>query len=178
MRFTTLIASIVISSTSPGSWGQTSPVDLVNPLIGTAGEGQTFPGVGEPFAMTAWTSKLSQCHRSGRGLCSRPPLRRLLVLSVRPQRQVLLHHRSHPVSIHLLCPSGYSRPDYMAWWPKLLYQQTGPSLSGRSLRSRQRTEPSDRLSPLLCGLRLEDPGTCPPHNDHQLRGPTRRSGWQ
>ena len=68
MRFTTLIASIVISSISPGSWGQTSPVDLVNPLIGTAAEGQTFPGVGEPFAMTAWTPET----RRGENKCIAP----------------------------------------------------------------------------------------------------------
>src|SRR5580704_13659046 len=55
MRFASLIASIAICSISSGGWAQTSPVDLVNPLIGTAGDGQTFPGVGEPFAMTAWT---------------------------------------------------------------------------------------------------------------------------
>jgi len=29
--------------------------DLVNPLVGTAADGQTYPGVGVPFAMTQWT---------------------------------------------------------------------------------------------------------------------------
>src|SRR5277367_704575 len=68
MRFATLIASIAISSLSPGSWSETSPVDLVNPLIGTAGDGQTFPGVGEPFAMTAWTPET----RQGEAKCIAP----------------------------------------------------------------------------------------------------------
>ena len=31
------------------------PVDTVNLLIGTGGEGQTFPGAGVPFGMTQWT---------------------------------------------------------------------------------------------------------------------------
>ncbi|MCU1323914.1 MAG: alpha,2-mannosidase [Acidobacteriaceae bacterium] len=31
------------------------PVDVVNPLIGTGGEGQTFPAAGVPFGMTQWT---------------------------------------------------------------------------------------------------------------------------
>ena len=31
------------------------PGDLVDPLIGTAHDGQTFPGVGVPFGMTQWT---------------------------------------------------------------------------------------------------------------------------
>ncbi len=31
------------------------PADLVNPLVGTANEGQTFPSAGVPFAMTQWT---------------------------------------------------------------------------------------------------------------------------
>lgn len=32
-----------------------NPADLVDPLIGTANEGQTFPAAGVPFAMTQWT---------------------------------------------------------------------------------------------------------------------------
>ena len=36
------------------AWGQ-QLADLVNPLVGTAAEGQTYPAVGVPFAMTQWT---------------------------------------------------------------------------------------------------------------------------
>ena len=36
-----------------------SPSDDVNPLVGTAMEGQTFPSVGVPFAMTSWTPSTS-----------------------------------------------------------------------------------------------------------------------
>ena len=36
-----------------------SPADAVNPLVGTAKEGQTFPGVGVPFGMTMWTPATS-----------------------------------------------------------------------------------------------------------------------
>lgn len=32
-----------------------SPADQVNPLIGTANDGQTYPAAGVPFAMTQWT---------------------------------------------------------------------------------------------------------------------------
>ena len=32
-----------------------SPANLVNPLIGTAADGKTFPAVGVPFGMTQWT---------------------------------------------------------------------------------------------------------------------------
>lgn len=32
-----------------------SPTDRVHPLVGTVGEGQTFPSVGVPFGMTGWT---------------------------------------------------------------------------------------------------------------------------
>ena len=34
---------------------QEKPADWVDPLIGTANEGQTFPAAGVPFAMTQWT---------------------------------------------------------------------------------------------------------------------------
>lgn len=34
---------------------QSSPVDSVHPLVGTANEGQAYPAVGVPFAMTNWT---------------------------------------------------------------------------------------------------------------------------
>jgi predicted alpha-1,2-mannosidase len=32
-----------------------SPSDAVNPMVGTANEGYTYPGVGVPFGMTQWT---------------------------------------------------------------------------------------------------------------------------
>ena len=32
-----------------------TPYELVDPRIGTAHEGQTYPVVGQPFAMTGWT---------------------------------------------------------------------------------------------------------------------------
>ena len=40
---------------SPGFNFAQSLADFVNPLVGTAAEGQTFPGVGMPFGMTQWT---------------------------------------------------------------------------------------------------------------------------
>ena len=44
------------------------PSDLVNPLIGTANEGQTFPVAGVPFAMTDWTPQT----RDGETKCVAP----------------------------------------------------------------------------------------------------------
>lgn len=42
-----------------------SPVDSVNPLVGTANEGNTFPGVGVPFGMTAWTPATASTEKKG-----------------------------------------------------------------------------------------------------------------
>ncbi len=42
-----------------------SSADAVNPLVGTAMEGQTFPGVGVPFGMTAWTPATTRTEKKG-----------------------------------------------------------------------------------------------------------------
>ena len=42
-----------------------SPADTVNPLVGTANEGNTFPGVGVPFGMTAWTPATASTEKKG-----------------------------------------------------------------------------------------------------------------
>ena len=47
---------------------QTSAVDLVNPMIGTAAEGQTYPAAGMPFGMTQWAPQT----RSGEVKCVAP----------------------------------------------------------------------------------------------------------
>ncbi|MGB8845883.1 MAG: GH92 family glycosyl hydrolase, partial [Terracidiphilus sp.] len=39
--------------------------DLVDPLVGTAAEGQTYPGVGMPFGMTQWTPATQDTERKG-----------------------------------------------------------------------------------------------------------------
>ena len=44
---------------------RTSPADSVNPLVGTANEGNTFPGVGVPFGMTAWTPATNSTEKKG-----------------------------------------------------------------------------------------------------------------
>ena len=46
----------------------TRSIDLVDPLIGTAHEGQTYPGVGVPFGMTQWTPQT----RDGEAKCVAP----------------------------------------------------------------------------------------------------------
>ena len=47
-----LVAVLLLSS---GHVLSQSLADLVNPMVGTAAGGQTFPGVGVPFGMTQWT---------------------------------------------------------------------------------------------------------------------------
>ncbi len=42
-----------------------SPAERVNPLVGTANEGNTFPGVGVPFGMTAWTPATASTEKKG-----------------------------------------------------------------------------------------------------------------
>jgi predicted alpha-1,2-mannosidase len=50
-----LVRSCAVFVLIPSSVAQTRPAGLVNSLIGTANEGQTFPIAGVPFAMTDWT---------------------------------------------------------------------------------------------------------------------------
>ena len=68
MRLPALIVAVALCASKVGAAGETNLTDLVNPLIGTAGDGQTFPGVGEPFAMTAWTPET----RQGEAKCIAP----------------------------------------------------------------------------------------------------------
>lgn len=42
-----------------------SLADLVNPLVGTSAEGQTYPGVGVPFGMTQWTPATQDSEKKG-----------------------------------------------------------------------------------------------------------------
>lgn len=44
---------------------QTRPADLVDPYVGTANEGQTYPAAGMPFAMTNWTPATREGQRKG-----------------------------------------------------------------------------------------------------------------
>jgi predicted alpha-1,2-mannosidase len=58
------LAWVVAAAAAPGN----SPADQVNPLIGTAHEGQTYPAAGVPFGMTQWTPQT----RSGEAKCISP----------------------------------------------------------------------------------------------------------
>src|ERR1700733_9929895 len=42
-----------------------SLADYVNPLVGTAADGQTFPGTGMPFGMTQWTPATQDAETKG-----------------------------------------------------------------------------------------------------------------
>lgn len=50
-----MIALWAIFFASHAAAVQISPANLVNPMVGTANQGQTFPIVGVPFEMTDWT---------------------------------------------------------------------------------------------------------------------------
>ena len=67
--FAFLIISL-ITGLLGGSHATPSPlvVDQVNPLIGTAAQGQTFPSTGVPFGMTQWTPQT----RDGEQKCIAP----------------------------------------------------------------------------------------------------------
>jgi len=56
---------IALLGLSLAAGAQTKPADLVNPLVGTANEGQTFPAAGVPFAMTQWTPATEEGQRKG-----------------------------------------------------------------------------------------------------------------
>jgi predicted alpha-1,2-mannosidase len=63
------IALVVISCALAAAAPQSQdPADQVNPLIGTAGDGQTFPATGVPFGMTQWTPQT----RDGEAKCIAP----------------------------------------------------------------------------------------------------------
>ena len=68
-RLSTLLAAInllLVSSLLPKiCTAQSTPADMVNTLVGTAAEGQTFPGVGVPFGMTQWTPATSDTEAKG-----------------------------------------------------------------------------------------------------------------
>jgi predicted alpha-1,2-mannosidase len=63
-----LIPAIYIVSSATVTCAGQQVADLVNPLVGTAAEGQTFPIAGVPFAMTDWTPQT----RDGETKCVAP----------------------------------------------------------------------------------------------------------
>jgi predicted alpha-1,2-mannosidase len=65
-----LYFNFLFAINAPAQTGAPSPepVDLVNVMIGTAAEGQTFPATGVPFAMTQWTPET----RTGEAKCVAP----------------------------------------------------------------------------------------------------------
>ena len=65
IHFSCLLALALLPATGRA---QSTPVDSVNELIGTANEGQTIPATGPPFAMTQWTPQT----REGNTKCIAP----------------------------------------------------------------------------------------------------------
>ena len=68
LRLPLTLCSISLVLCSGHLRAQKDAVDLVNPLIGTAAEGQTFPATGMPFGMTQWTPQT----RAGETKCIAP----------------------------------------------------------------------------------------------------------
>ena len=61
-----LLASVAFAlALLPSVAQRASPANSVNPLVGTANEGNTFPGVGVPFGMTAWTPATASTEKKG-----------------------------------------------------------------------------------------------------------------
>jgi predicted alpha-1,2-mannosidase len=63
-----ILSSLLLASVVLADGGGNTPADAVNPLIGTAGDGETFPAVGVPFGMTQWTPQT----RDGEVKCVAP----------------------------------------------------------------------------------------------------------
>ena len=62
------LASVLASAGQGRPSSLSAAVDQVNPLIGTAGEGQTYPSAGVPFGMTQWAPQT----RDGEQKCIAP----------------------------------------------------------------------------------------------------------
>ena len=54
------VAMMVLSATTNNAQKAASPYDLVDPFIGTAGGGNTFPGATLPFGMVQWSPDTNQ----------------------------------------------------------------------------------------------------------------------
>lgn len=59
------MSGIMCAFLAVSAGAQSKPADLVNPLAGTANEGQTFPAAGVPFAMTQWTPATREGQKKG-----------------------------------------------------------------------------------------------------------------
>jgi predicted alpha-1,2-mannosidase len=65
MSIRLLLCSTVIFFFLPTAIQGQAVADLVNPLVGTAAEGQTYPSVGVPFGMTQWTPATRDTENKG-----------------------------------------------------------------------------------------------------------------
>jgi len=65
MRFRLFFSIVTVLALSPVVLLSQSFADLVNPMVGTASGGQTFPGVGVPFGMTQWTPATRDSEQKG-----------------------------------------------------------------------------------------------------------------
>lgn len=59
------LSLVLCAATVVASGQKHTLADDVNPLVGTSAEGNTFPGVGVPFGMTAWTPATSNTEKKG-----------------------------------------------------------------------------------------------------------------
>lgn len=68
MQSRLVILALISALTPAGIHGLAGPIALVNPLIGTAGDGHTYPAAGVPFGMTQWAPQT----RDGEHKCIAP----------------------------------------------------------------------------------------------------------
>jgi predicted alpha-1,2-mannosidase len=55
MKRRNAVIEVIVLLLATVASGQDRPANVVDPLVGTANDGQTFPATGVPFAMTQWT---------------------------------------------------------------------------------------------------------------------------
>jgi predicted alpha-1,2-mannosidase len=116
--------------------GASRPGDAVDPLIGTAHEGQTYPSVGAPFGMTQWTPQT----QDGEAKCVAP-----------------YYFKDHRIQgfrgTHSW--SGSCTQDYGS---VTLMPETGPLKTGAAARASRFLHDRERAKPWRYGVTLEDSG--------------------
>ena len=131
--FTALLISSCSAQTESYSH---SVADDVNVMIGTAAEGQTFPGTGFPFAMTAWTPQT----REGETKCVAP--------YYAADSKIQGFRGSHFLS-------GSCAQDYGSFTLMPLVADTALDATGRASAF---SHDSERASPYHYGVNLTDSG--------------------
>lgn len=136
MRALVLAFGIVLLATAAPPQQAGSPADAVNPMIGTAGDGQTFPATGVPFGMTQWTPQT----RDGEAKCVAPYYEK--------DSRIQGFRASH-------FPSGSCTQDYGSI---TIMPVTGTPNLGPAERASAFRRSSERMTPYRYDVTLDDYG--------------------